>query len=830
MNNPVLKTMLGGVSAVMLMQAMPAMVRADAADQGASAAQTSGENAPANVGLSEVIVTARRVQERLQDVPISITVFNQTQLTNLNVVNTQDLAAYTPSLSVNNDFGNLNTAFAMRGFVQDIGTQPAVGVFFADVVAPRGASNNIPIGDGAGPGMFWDLQNVQILKGPQGTLFGRNTTGGDILLVPQKPTTKDEGFAELSYGNYAMKRVTAVQNIAVNDAVRFRIGIDRQTRNGYETNDTGIGPVRFGDVDYTSGRASLVIDITPDLENYTIGSYTESNTNGDLQKLIACNPTFSLGPFACAQLAEEQAKGAGFYTLQSTLPNPITHFTQAQVINTTTWQASDDLTIKNIMSYAQLAERLRTALFGTNFSLIVPPYIPAPGIPFDFAASVPLPGGYTADESTATEELQFQGRALNDRLHWQGGFYEENVEPTAQVGSQSPVLIDCANSDTFNCINPLGEGSVNYTAGKTYYNDAGVYEQTNYAVTDTLKVTEGLRYTDDSTHNNSVLETYYFPSLFPNPLDPFTKVTPLCTEPQYTLPGCNARFVQNSHAPTWLLGVDYAPTQDLLVYGKYARGYRAGGVSPSVPPEFGTFQPEKVDSYEVGIKTTFHSLVSGTFDAAAFYNNFRDQQLQAGFEPKPGTAVSPASGILNAGKSRISGFEMDTNVDLFPGFAVDVNYTWLDTKVEEVAAVTTPASSPYVVVPQVSEGDSLTLSPRNKVSITGTYTLPLADTVGRVSVGANYTHTSAQITNYVDSTVALPSINGLGTLPPLGLLNLNASWNSIFGSHVDLSAFATNVTNRQYYTWVPGVVTTVGFETAELGQPRFYGVRIRYTW
>ena len=243
--------------------------------------------------MSEVIVTARRVEERLQDVPISITVFNQQQLTSLNMVTTGDLAAYTPSLSVNNNFGNLNTAFSIRGFVQDIGTQPSVGVFFADVVAPRGASNNIPIGDGAGPGYFFDLQNVQVLKGPQGTLFGRNTTGGEILIVPQKPTTKDEGYAEYSYGNYAMNRLTAVQNLALSDTVRLRIGVDRETRQGYETNDSGVAPARFGDINYTAARASLVVDITPDLENYTILSNMDSDTNGDLQKLVGCNPALN---------------------------------------------------------------------------------------------------------------------------------------------------------------------------------------------------------------------------------------------------------------------------------------------------------------------------------------------------------------------------------------------------------------------------------------------------------------------------------------------------------------------------------------------------------
>src|SRR5580700_10826383 len=276
------------LSAWILIQAAPALTFAADAPAAAPAPEDD---------LLSIIVTARRFEERLQDVPISISVFNQQQLDNRNIVNANDLAAYTPSLQVNNNFGPDNSAFSIRGFVQDIGTQPSVGVFFADVVAPRGASNNIPVGDGAGPGVFWDLQNVQVLKGPQGTLFGRNTTGGDILIVPQKPTSKEEGYAEITYGNYDMKRIQAVENVPINDSVRLRFGLDHQSRSGYLDNDSGIGPPHLNDVNYTAGRVSLVVDITPDLENYAIGSFLRSNTFGDIQKLVGCNPTLSQANF-----------------------------------------------------------------------------------------------------------------------------------------------------------------------------------------------------------------------------------------------------------------------------------------------------------------------------------------------------------------------------------------------------------------------------------------------------------------------------------------------------------------------------------------------------
>ena len=480
MKNKVFHTMLGVMSALALIQAAPAFADPAAADQPAPATAAKASD----VGLSDVIVTARRVEERLQDVPISIKVFSQQQLNNLNIVNASDLATYTPSLSVNTNFGTLNTGFAMRGFVQDIGTQPAVGVYFADVVSPRGASNNLPIGDGSGPGNFFDLQNVQVLKGPQGTLFGRNTTGGAILIVPQKPTSKEEGYIEYSYGNYAMNRIQAVVNMPLSDTVRFRLGFDRQSRQGYESNYSGEGPARFDDTNYSAARASLVVDITPDLENYTIGSFLDSDINGDVQTLVGCSPTLvSLGPFACAQLARS-TRALGSIALRATLTNPFTRLQQWQAINTTTWHASDTLTVKNIVSYAELQEKLRTCAvrdelrtWSSHLSF------PRPAFLSTSPQSIPVPGGYTADESTATEELQVQGIAMNNRLKWQAGAYEENVEPLSAVGSQSPVLIDCTNSDTFNCIaHSVPPGSINYTVGKTYFNNAGVYEQSTYTL------------------------------------------------------------------------------------------------------------------------------------------------------------------------------------------------------------------------------------------------------------------------------------------------------------------------------------------------------------
>jgi iron complex outermembrane receptor protein len=785
--------------------------------------------------VNEIIVTARRMEERLQDVPISITVLNQSQIEERNIVNPQDLATYVPSLSANTNFGSENSSFAIRGFVQDIGTAPSVGVYFGDVVAPRGASNGIPAGDGAGPGSFFDLQNVQVLKGPQGTLFGRNTTGGAVLLVPQKPTSELGGYVEGSIGDFNLRRGQGVFNIPINDNLRVRLGIDHQGRDGYLTNTSGVGPRDLGDLYYTALRASIVADLLPDLENYTIASYSRSNTHGDVQKTIAAAP-FSLGNFALGQLADQAAHGEGFYDMRQDVTDPHSNLTQWQVINTTTWHATDALTVKNIASYAQLDDKLKTALFGTAFAS---PPIPPLGLPsyrFGFSGSTPYPGHSTAQESTTTEELQLQGRTPNDFVIWQAGAYLEYSKPLDLVGSQSPVVISCTNSDALQCTDILGflaslqggpshAGAVNITTGRTSYRDTGLYAQGTVKLTEQLKLTGGLRYTWDRELNDSFQQTIIFNQA--SPFAPGTIPFATCTNPLSIANGCNSHYEMRSHAPTWLIDFDYTPTSDILAYVKYTRGYRAGTIAPNVTAPYNIVRPEKVDTYELGAKTSFAEPVHGIFNADVFYNNFTDQQLQLGFDAAPGAPVSPTAAPINAGKSRIWGIELESTVTPLKGLTLDASYTYLNTRIQELQSFPTPTGALYVIDGAQRVGDPLALSPKNKYTLTATYTLPLGDTIGKVSVGATFTHTDSQLSNYSDRNSTFAVFKNLGTLPATDLLNLNLGWDSVLGKPVDLAFFATNVTDKQYYSYIPGIAIGTGFETAQLGQPRMYGLRVR---
>jgi iron complex outermembrane receptor protein len=767
----------------------------------------------AQTTLNEVVVTARRMQERLQDVPISITVFNQEELRQRNITYAADLATYTPSLSASSQFGQNNTTFAIRGFSQQAQTSPTVGVYFADVVAPRGG-NIVPSGEGAGPGDFFDLENVQVLKGPQGTLFGRNTTGGAILLVPRKPTDRFEGYLEGSGGDYGMRRLQGVVNAPVNDKVRVRLGFDRQTRDGYLNNISGIGPADFNNINYFAARASVVVDLTPSLENYTILNYTKSETHGVGTQTITCNPATLFGSLACTQLAASQGHGA--YAVGNNLSDAQSRLEESQFINTTTWEANKSLTVKNIVSYSLIRDKLRTDLFGDNW-MLPKAFGPLGGTPIIFSWVNSPPGRDISNQSTFTEELQFQGRALDERLTWQGGGYMEYSRPQGEAGVISPVLINCANVYALQCFDAVGalagaQGTVGqvgiHNAAITFRNLA-IYGQATYQLTDQFKLTGGLRYTSDRTRADSVLLNYRFPA-------PNTPV-PSCQSIFTTLErGCAQQFEQSSSAPTWLIDLDYTPRQGILAYAKYARGYRQGDIAPFGADGYTSFGPEHVDNYEVGAKTSFNAPVPGTFDVAAFYNNFKDQQIQVGFT---GPTATPNVGVVNAGKSRILGVEVTASVSPVHGLNLAAAYTYLNSKLETLEPIVLVPGSGYTQVQfSAIPGDPLPYTPKHKATVSIDYTLPIQEAIGKITVGANYVYTDPE---------QILSGSPWGNLPAHGLLNLHLDWNSVASRPVDVSFFMTNATNKFYWTGVTDLYQQLGFVTRTLAEPRMFGFRLR---
>ncbi|MFT3966217.1 MAG: TonB-dependent receptor [Sphingobium sp.] len=818
-------------------------------------------------GDNDIIVTARRVEERLQDVPISITAFSQQQLANRNIVSAGDIAQYTPSLTSNSRYGPEKTSFSIRGFNQDNGTAPSVGVYFADVPALRSIGGTTT-GNGAGPGSFFDLANVQVLKGPQGTLFGRNTSGGAVLLVPQKPTGKFEGYVEGSVGNYDLRRVQAVVNIPVMDTLRVRLGVDRQTRDGFMKNRSGLGPTNFNDIDYWAGRLSIVADLTPNLENYFIATYSKSHTNSALPTIFECDRRTAnssnsaaneLTKLACAQV--DRSRASDFYSGENGLTNPYQKIEQWQVINNTTWRASDNLTIKNIVSYGEFREALRGTVYGEN---LVVTSGPNAGQAATSSFSNPRPGSNNAALSTFTEEFQLQGTAFGDRLTWQAGAYFESASPLGFSGALSAAQgAVCLNDDVLQCsaFRPSAAATgttaptVSSSANKYFFQDYGLYSQGTFKLNSHFSVTAGVRYTWDyyQAASRYVLYTGTPTAASPTGFLPtgtcrntlaFGAVDSSGNTAPRAEEQCETYVRGHSSAPTWLIDLDYKPTDDILVYAKYARGYRQGQLKTD---GYGkeAFDPERIEAYEVGLKTSWHGAVRGTFNVAAFYNDLSNQQISAAATFRAAGLV-PASIIVNAGKSEIKGVEVDGSLSPFQGFTVDFGYAYLDTKIKSIAMIAPDATYSLYTPNGANLGLPLTYTPKNKYTITGTYVLPLPSSAGKVSIGATFTHTDSYQATYQTNGCILADPNSatgkgtgacaartalgydIGKVAGFDLLNLNLNWNSVAGGPIDLAVFATNVTNQKYYTATFGGYTNFGFEGASVGEPRMYGVRLKY--
>jgi iron complex outermembrane recepter protein len=830
----------------------------------------------------DIIVTARRSEERLQDVPISITVYSQEAIADRNVVTAADLAIYTPSLAVNQRFGPEKAQFAIRGFNQGNSEAPTVGVYFADVVAPR-AQGGTAGGGNAPIGSFMDLQNVQVLKGPQGTLFGRNTTGGAVLLVPQKPTDRLEGYIQGWVGDYGMVRGEGVLNIPLADTFKVRLAVDRNKRDGYMKNHLANGERTpksqdYNDINYFAARLSILADLTPDLENYTIATYSNSFANGYGARLGVCNdairgasaafPTAGAvaitATAACDQINRQNARGDGPYDVEIRNYNPGIDIKVWSVINTTTWRASDTLTIKNIASYTEYREVGTFSLNSDNFFISpnftggLGPVAPA-GTPFNYILLRPTVGQDNAAQGAFTEELQIQGRSADGSLNYQVGGYLEISNPIGFNSGSTGILTHCtadATPGNLGCAPTIpAAGTLSLSRTQFHFRDKGLYAQATYNLTDQLAFTGGFRYTWSTTRGLSQstrvsvatgVQTCNDTVRFNQGVSGTGALIPLPTNDPAR---CSFIAEEKSGEPTWLVGVDFKPIDDLLLYGKYSRGYRAGGVNlTTIGVE--SWRPEFVDAYEAGAKFSFSGAVNGYFNIAGFYNKLRNAQIAvSGVSNVAG--FSGAQPVINAGEAKIQGIEVDTSISPFEGLRLDAGYTFLDSELQSIntALLVPPPGSPYQnpFIPNAVPGSELAQTPKHRLTLTGTYTLPLDESIGDISIGATYTYTSRQVAtlatfNGVNRPASPPSVTPItavyadhiepGTnfqfLPATNLVNLNVNWDNFLGQPVDLAFFVTNLTKEVYPVAVGSAFNSAGFENQLMGAPRMFGFRVKY--
>ncbi len=827
--NTTRKSALFAATALSVAYAMPVMAQDAQADD-----ERSGSG-------NDIIVTAQRIEQRLQDVPISITVFDAEKLADNNILSARDIANYTPGVYAQTRFGNDVTTYTIRGFAQEQRTTATVGTYFAEVVAPRG--NGVSQGgDGASPGAMFDLSNVQVLKGPQGTLFGRNTTGGAVLLVPVKPKDTVEGYVEATLGDLQRKRIQAVLNVPISENLKVRVGIDRHFRDGYIKN-VGISPRHnrdFGSIGILALRGSVVWNVTPDIENYTIVSYSESRGSG-VTPLIKETFTNANGTnrnftgLARAQIALEQVTG-NFWTGTGSNPNGESRFDELRIINRTSIDLSDNLTLTNLFGYSELKGNNAVDAFGLNSPLVA-----GAKTQYDYFSFVPIEPnpdfGLTANQTAIVEELRLSG--TGDKLSWQAGLYYEKSSPKDFTGTMSPSAQRCIDITTFRCTSTAGGASNStYQANKVWNEGLAAYVQGTYQLSEKFAITAGIRWTEDKTRAEFINGRIFFSPAtdfvgntmgcgFVGFTDPATG-QPVPAEGSQTFPStrenrttrCMRRVSTKTSAPTWNINLEFKPNSDILTYAKWSRGYRQGSVVPPAPPLLETYGKETVDLFEVGAKTSWSGAVRGSFNIAAYYNDFRGQQIQAGINNAALTIQTTA--IINAAKSETYGIEADVRIEPADWFKLEAAYSYNKTKL--IAANFPDLSALGLIVRPLALGGPIPLSVPHAFNATATIKFPVPESVGDISLSGTIVYMSS----FRAVADALPAERfGTGILPKRTFGNVNLNWKNAGGMPFDMAFYVTNVTNEKMYTHINDQSNN-GFISYSVDEPRQFGVRLKY--
>lgn len=742
--------------------------------QTASATTQADTTTPAadTSALGDVVVTARRREENLQDVPIAVTAFSPAAIEAKRITDRTSLADNTPSLfTINGGYPREFAFFALRGQGPAFGSTPGVVNYFAEV------PNSINV-DGR-VGSYYDLANVQVLAGPQGTLFGKNATGGNILFEPAKPGNDVGGYVRAEYGNYNDRRVEGALNLPiVSDRVLLRVAGEIGRRDGYTID---VGPTFRGkDYDnlrYESARVSLTLRPVDGLELYTVARYYHSNTNGGGTVLGAFNPAagfdgtaLGLGfipvaaifPGVATAVADQNARGP------RRVAYDLDQFSRTeywQIINQATIDLAADLKLRNIISYSQFRD-----YYGYDYDATAFPIAGQTG------RSTP-----TLAPNVFTEELQLQGAAFDRALNYSVGGYvdRQTTRNPAGIGAYTFFPIGSlvpAISGLFDSRNHseavFGQATVDL--GKLSPSLTG------------LSVTGGLRYTWEHSFSSQIIAA---PPAVTGAVD--------------------------SNYLSYTATVDYDVTQGVHAYVTARDAYKSGGVNGPVPAgsAFRTFPPERLSDIELGLKSQFS--VGGVAVRAnlAAYRGIYDNIQRTTTE----SVTTPAGAILlnvtrSAAKGKIQGLEFNGTIVPTRGLSLNTSYSYLDSAYTRVAAGNAAA---------ILAGVPFPYTPKHKLSLGAAYDADLGD-VGNLTLAANYVHQTSVSTAQTNASF-------YRFLPGYGLLNANIDLRNVGGSGIDLGVFASNLTKvtkpvgvADFYNSGAGVV---GLTYTE---PRMYGVRVGY--
>ena len=729
--------------------------------------------------IPEITVTARRKEENLQTTPISITAITAQAIENRGLDNVLDVARSAPSVTLmpGANYSGKSALAYIRGIGQDQFTyafEPGVGFYVDDVYFGSVYGSIFQLAD---------ISSVQVLRGPQGTLFGKNNEAGAILLSTPEPTGSGDGDIKIGYGSYSREFVKASFDIPlVPDQLALGIGAASNRMDGYvhridfacahpqssnlvaATSAPGCEVGREGGDDERSVRATLRWTPTSNLTMIVKGDLHDDRSEAGAETVLLQNPAAPGSSTANYNLVVAQAPAAlgglnygigssspqfvtgspfstyASYTDPSTgyMAPPISTNRAYDVSDKIEWNTPWGFKARNVVAYQEYH-----AEFSSTDGTPIPTYLE----------------DNVLDHRQLSEEFQLSGTALHNKLEWIGGVYYDKSHGVYGGQIHLPTLE----------IVPFAFYGFNFTLNDpTDETSKSVFLHGVYHLTDALSLELGARYSDDNKRQS-------FDHLYTatNPAVPFfvpgTSIYP---------PGAGGST--SAHRADPKASLQYQWNSDLMTYISYSTGYKIGGINPK-PIEASDIKPfgaEKLSAYEVGAKSEWldHHLM---VNLDGYISDYRQIQLSEFLPPPLGDGGTI---VVNAGHVRIEGIEMDFQARLLTGLQIDggasyLNYKTLDLgdAAGQVDGPTLSTTAPFV--------------PRWQASLGAQFTQGLA-------AGGSIT---ARLDGAYRSLVYFDLANtAASTQPGYATANGRLSW-SDKDARWNLAVEIANVTNKLYY-------------------------------
>jgi len=717
-----------------------------------------------DASVTDIVVTATKRTERLQDVPLSVAAFSGEVIDRLGVEQAGDLAAQTPGFNVQGPYTSAKPQFSIRGIVNNAVNAngvPAVGVYIDEVYLNSPITQGLPT---------YDLERVEVLRGPQGTLFGANTTGGAISFVSRRPDPADgfNGFIEAGLGNYGLRNVAGAIGLPIGDTAAIRLSGYYDDVDGYRRNTLTGSRQNFHETLALRGQISW--EVTPDLKARFSFNYHKTDADIAYEQQGAQDPVTFAPCSSSSVLADrcidffgysEKAVNDDFYSALSIIDS----MDRTEV-------KGGALTIDWTLPFATLTSI--SALYHNEYDS----FEDLSMSPFDNALLQ-----YQSSGRQITQELRLTSAAQGP-LKWIVGLYY-----LSEDSQEFEVVHGYSLAGFF--------GGARAAAFKTYdldTKDYAAFADGSYEIVPGLTLRAGLRYTRETKEMDFYRAYSLTPGISASPVgQDFINNNLLFAEVDVSR---NAKWSEFSGRAS----LDYKISDDVMVYGSYARGFRGGNFNMTSQSNGEVVDPEFVDTIEAGLKSQLLDRLL-RFNLSGYYSKYDDQQV---------TTVRGAAVILsNAASSTIYGLEAELQATPMTGLLLSAGTSLMHAEFDE-----------FIDSQGIDRsGNRLENTPSTTFNALARYEYP-ETTRGTFAVQVDTSYKSGHFLDLSNKPESRQDAYWL----------LNSRLEFIANNGFELALWAKNITGTKYYVnWFDGVNFTGG-NMYSTGRPTTYGITGKFKW